>query len=313
MTHEETNKASAQSADDTAGNPSGKSAQADRAPEQIPAELDVDASRYRQSLRDQLQPATALELILVDEMARHAASMEISAGAEGRVLRFAARHAEYLHRAPADLERQAEAMIAASMTNHATERVERYGQVHRRAFYRALSQLQFLRSEKPIGGDDRLPSAFESEEACEAYLLGRAQAARSPCPRCRKRKRHYLRARRCWECSSCGMQSGIRRGTVMESSPLPLNVWFKVILAVSREPSMAVRDLADRVGLTRVATVRNMAKKVQAAIDSPDAETRLAGLHRLSDVGLAGRSTYLQRARASGKYSNSGLGGKIRG
>lgn len=47
MTHEETNNASAQSADDTAGNPSDKAAQVDGAAEQIPAELDVDASRYR--------------------------------------------------------------------------------------------------------------------------------------------------------------------------------------------------------------------------------------------------------------------------
>lgn len=294
----------ASAVNDTNAKPDGKGTTQDSVPHRMPAELSVDASRYHASLRADLRPATALEEILVQELARHAASMEISANAEGQVLRFAARHAEYLPQVEASPELQAEAMVAASMTNPATERVERYGQAHRRAFYRALAQLQLMRTQTPVNDECAL-SAFNSEEACETYLLGRAQAARPLCPRCRKRKQHYLRARRRWECSSCGMQSGIRRGTVMEGSPLPLATWFKAILLTAREPGLPARDLAERIGLTRLATVRNMAKKIQAAVDSADAETLLAGLHRLGELGSGARSTNLQQVRAPEKFFDS--------
>ncbi|MCB9920644.1 MAG: hypothetical protein H6822_00605 [Planctomycetaceae bacterium] len=45
---------------------------------------------YRKRLRRELEPATTVEGVLVDEMARHAAMMEFSEQTEGAVLRHGA-------------------------------------------------------------------------------------------------------------------------------------------------------------------------------------------------------------------------------
>jgi transposase-like protein len=242
----------------------------------LPDSLSLKNEQYREALRAELAPSTALESIFVDEMARHAAALEFSGAAEGRVLRFGARCQELLprHTSP-DEEAELEAMFAAALTNNAVERTERFGQNHRRGFYKAYAQLQALRGD--VVAEEGLATAFDREGACEMYLVGRMHAHPQRCPLCNKRKHHYLRSRRRWECAGCGAQFGLKAGTVMERSPLPLTVWFAAILTVCAAPGIASRELAEQIGVRRLATVRNMLRAILDAIASPDAETLLAG------------------------------------
>lgn len=250
--------------------------------EALPEALRLNTSEYLEALRAELRPATALEDIFVAEMARHAAAMDFSEAAESRVLRFGARHHELLLEGAAKGgERELEAMFAAAVTSNAAERTERFGQLHRRGFYRAYAQLQLLRCETGRNAQTESGAVFDDERACETYLLGRMQADPRRCPSCTKRKFHYLKSRRRWECAACGVQIGLRAGTVMERSPLPLRVWFQAILACCAEPQIALRELAERIGIRRLATVRGMLGNIRRAIESPDAERLLAGLHRL--------------------------------
>lgn len=246
----------------------------------LPPALSLD-SAYRQALRAELAPATALESILVDEMARHAAGMEFCGPATAGVLRFGARNNGLLPQAAGTGSTgELDAMFAAAVTTNALERVERFDQQHRRAFYRALAQLQQLRGQAEFDAD-RPESAFDDERACEMYLVGRMQAHPRRCERCGKKRWHYLKTRRRWECAACGAQQGLRSGTVMERSPLPLTAWFAAILAVCADLKISARDLAERIGLRRMATARGMLRRIRSAIDSPHAEELLAGLQGL--------------------------------
>ena len=93
----------------------------------LPNELQLTTRVHRDALRSELRPSTALESILVEEMARNAAAMEFSANAEGRVLTFAVRHRELLqHGVTGDKDLELEAMFTAAITSNATERVERF-------------------------------------------------------------------------------------------------------------------------------------------------------------------------------------------
>jgi transposase-like protein len=248
----------------------------------LPKALRLNSDEYRQALAAELQPATALASILVDEMARHAAAMEFSAAAEDHVLRFGARNNGLLRPdAPHDQGLMDEAMFAAAISTNAADRTERFGQQHRRAFYRALAQLQLLRGQDGAIADVEPATAFDDERACEMYLVGRMQAQPRRCPQCDKKKYHYLKCRRRWECAACGAQFGLRVGTIMARSPLPLAAWFAAILAVCADPQIAVDDLAERIGVRRPATVRSMLRGILGAMESGEAETLLAGLHRL--------------------------------
>ncbi|HXT59942.1 MAG TPA: IS1595 family transposase [Pirellulales bacterium] len=272
--------------------------------EALPEALRIKSDEYRQALRAELQPRTALELVLVDEMARHAGAMEFSAAAEGHVLRYGARNNGLLRPdAPHDQELAHEAMFAAAISTNAADRAEKFGQQHRRAFYRALGQLQLLRGQDGPIADVEPAAVFDGERACETYLLGRMQAQPRRCPRCAKTKHHYLKHRRRWECAACGAQYGLRAGTVMARSPLPLAVWFAAILAVCADPQIMVDDLAERIGVRRRATVRSMLRAIRGATESGESEELLAGLHRLDGAAKPASGARFRKKTGGEKVS----------
>jgi transposase-like protein len=172
-----------------------------------------------------------------------------------------------------------DALFAGAVTNHATERVERFGHQHRRGFYRAFSQLQLLRELRLETVESPTATIFADEQACESYLIGRLQASPPPCPRCAKSKHHFLPCRRRYECAGCGAQFGLRSGTVMERSPLPLAAWFAAIQSVCTNTRIAVREVSEQTGIKRLPTVRLMMRKIRLAVESENAERLLAGLH----------------------------------
>jgi hypothetical protein len=64
----------------------------------------------------------------------------------------------------------------------------------------------------------------------------------------------------------------------MERSPLPLTTWFRAIRTIVMDPHCTARDLAAKVGMRRMATVRNLRRKISAALQSKNRATLLAGL-----------------------------------
>lgn len=104
-------------------------------------------------------------------------------------------------------------LLASEVANHAAERVERFGQQHRRGIYLALGRLQFLCHQRQTVDDNPSTTLFRNDPACEGYLIGRLQASPPGCPRCAKYNRHFLPSRRRFECAGGGAQFGPRTGT----------------------------------------------------------------------------------------------------
>ena len=71
---------------------------------------------------------------------------------------------------------------------------------------------------------------------------------------------------------------GPRTGTVAADSPLPLLVWFTAIRLLLGNPTMGTTELGIKLGISRSTTVRNMARKIMAAMAEENASELLAGL-----------------------------------
>ena len=80
----------------------------------------------------------------------------------------------------------------------------------------------------------------------------------------------------------CGLQVGLRWGSVMEGSRLPLRIWFMAIGEVLADPAIRPERLQQAIELPRLGTVRTLLTRILTAIQSPDVDRLLAGLQRLA-------------------------------
>jgi hypothetical protein len=243
--------------------------------------MQLAVAEHLDQLRRELQPRNYTEELFVREMARHAACLDVSEAAELSTLRVGAQAGtEFLGISdPGGLDDQ-DAALAGAMTNPATEKMCKYRRSHERGFYAAWHELQAAREAAHWLAAVPKPGRLWTDElACEAYLWQQL-AAEWSCPRCGHPVGHWLKTRARWECGGCGRQSGLRQGTVMERSSLPLLKWFAAIEAVTVDMTLTAGQLAELIDLPRLATARGMLQKILAALKSREADRRLAGLNR---------------------------------
>jgi hypothetical protein len=248
----------------------------------LPDALRLRTDHFAAELGCELKPDGCLEFVLVDELARHAAGMELAGHAEGAILRYCGQqHAALDRLLDGEGLIDEDATFTAAISNQPLERLGRYWRQHERGFYSALSRLRDLQATRQQSTARVQFARFHNEEACTDYLHERARRRAGVCPRCGARNGHWL-ARRRWECSACGLQVGLRWGSVMEGSRLPLRIWFMAIGAVLADPAIRPERLQQAIELPRLGTVRKLLGIILEAIASPDVDRLLAGLQRLA-------------------------------
>ena len=237
---------------------------------------------YRQAYLQEYQPIGPTEHALVRELAHHAAAMDLSNEAISAIQRQGARELPEFARFAGEIGSSLyDTVLTGAMTQEALDRCEKQLRSHSRGFHRALSKLEELQSRrKDIEASDLEipPNPFATESACEAYLVKRFKASKCLCPRCGSRNGRHISSHRCWECAGCGCQTGLRHGTVMAASPLPLTMWFTAIWLLLWRPRITTAELVSVLGINRIMTVRNMATKIRAAMATEDAGALLADL-----------------------------------
>jgi hypothetical protein len=239
-------------------------------------------------------PVGPTETAIVNDLARQAADIELWGEAVAAVQRQVARGLpRFALPQVADSEAYHDAVLAGTMAAESVHRSERLRLGHSRAFYRAQQRLEQrqARRQQLASEDDAatLPPAFDSEAACEAYLADRFRSGAKRCHHCGGREGYVIARRRCWECGSCKAQTGLRAGTVMARSPIPLRQWFAAIRWLLCRPTIRADELAEKLKIRRLTTVRSMAKKIRAAMTAEDGSEQLAGLD--SYIGTGGHLT----------------------
>jgi hypothetical protein len=198
--------------------------------------LHLRTEQLAADLRRELRPADCVEDILVTELDRHAAGMELAGHVEGSILRYCGQQqAQFDALLDGEAPIDADAIVTAAVSNQPLECFGRYRRLHARGFYNALSRLRELQACRQDSATRASYARFHDEGACWEYLLQRARQRGGVCPRCGDCHGHWLACGR-WECSACGLQIGPRFGTVMEGSRLPLRIWFMAIAEVLANP-----------------------------------------------------------------------------
>jgi hypothetical protein len=240
------------------------------------------AAGYLSQLRAEFRPTNATEEILLKVLASSAAGLDFARACENAILRESVRRVAALA-VPGAVEPESphhtDCMLAAAMTGDVLDRQIRFRRSHQGALFGALKALTEIRTAQPQSLRTPMADEFASEDHCRAYLERMLRASEFRCPTCGDQRGFWLANRRRRECAGCRRQLGPRTGTVMRNSRLPLTNWFSAIKAIVERPNIPVADLAQQIGVHRLATVRGMATKIRVALVSTNATQLLAGLN----------------------------------
>lgn len=127
---------------------------------------------------------------------------------------------------------------------------------------------------------------FPDEAACAAWLERSRWRDGFACPHCGAVGEPYRLASRpgVLTCRSCRRQTGLRAGTIMERSHMPLHTWFWAAwLVASQTQGMSAVQFQRQLGLRRYETAFGMLHKLRAAMVRPDRD-RIGGAGRTVEV-----------------------------
>lgn len=253
----------------------------------LPDEIERRRHELESNLIDENRPQTTTTTFLWGEVARNFALIEFHHKSEIAALNVGARNAhriaESTNSAANGAEVTTDDIHVAAFSNEFFERASRYRRQRESALYRSLMLLQAITSKServaPKLTIEDFRRQFPDSETCEKYLRSRREKSEWPCPRCDVRSRkHWISTRHCWECSRCGGQFGLRHASVMMDSPLSLEKWFLAIGTVCIDHDTTAAQIAEALGIARLATARRMLAGILTALRSSNRDELLVGL-----------------------------------
>jgi len=265
--------------------------------ESLPDKIEQCSLELESNLLQDHDPQSTEARILWKDVARQAAALEFVQKSEIAAMRVGARNARKVAEATAsgachDVEVTADDILVAAYANEFLDKVSRYRRQRETALFRSLTLLRVITSKSersvPKRTIEDFHRHFPDSETCEKYLRARREKSEWPCPRCNVRSlKHWIKTRHCWECSRCGGQFGLRHASVMVDSPLSLEQWFLAIGTVCIDNDTTAAQIAEALGIARLATARRMLATILRALRSPDRDQLLVGLPDYVELGTS--------------------------
>ncbi len=94
---------------------------------------------------------------------------------------------------------------------------------------------------------------FTSEQNCiDTVTALRWPDGKPTCFSCAGKNHYWLATQKRWKCKNCGRQFSVKRGTIFEDSPLPLDKWLTALwMLVSCKNGISSYEIARDLGITQ--------------------------------------------------------------
>ncbi len=133
---------------------------------------------------------------------------------------------------------------------------------------------------KLIEFSDRYPD----EASCERELRSIREKNGIVCSKCGNKHHWWVKDKKKWICSSCRHETGLRSGTVMHSSKLPLCYWFiSMHLLTATKKSFSAVELQRQLGHKRYQPIWEMLHKLRSIMNLRDGKYDLFGTVELDE------------------------------
>ena len=114
---------------------------------------------------------------------------------------------------------------------------------------------------------------FATEADCRAYWIKARWGGKPACARCKGTRVWTIREGTTFECATCGHQTSLTSGTLLEKTRKPLKVWFRAVFEIStRRTGISAKDLQRIMGFGSYETAWTWLHKLRAALVRPDRE-----------------------------------------
>lgn len=119
---------------------------------------------------------------------------------------------------------------------------------------------------------------FGTEEQCRARFKEIRDSEGVVCKKCSSTEHYWLKKKQMYQCKQCRFRTGLRSGTVMESSKLPFQYWFvAVYLMTGTKKSMSAHQMMRELGHRRYEPIWAMMHKIRKAMGTRDSRYLLTG------------------------------------
>ena len=94
---------------------------------------------------------------------------------------------------------------------------------------------------------------FSDEQTCiDTIAKLRWPDGKPTCPVCAHKDHYWLATQKRWKCKNCGRQFSVKRGTIFEDSPLPLDKWLAALwMIVNCKNGISSYEISRDLGITQ--------------------------------------------------------------
>lgn len=109
---------------------------------------------------------------------------------------------------------------------------------------------------------------FPGENDCLNYFIETRQKTGISCRKCGSNKHVWSTGIDRFECKKCGNRIGLKSGTLMENSKLPIKYWFIAIyLLTSTNENFSISELQEKLGYRKKENISEMLESLNFHID----------------------------------------------
>jgi transposase-like protein len=151
---------------------------------------------------------------------------------------------------------------------------------------------------------------FSDPDRCVAFMVSIRWADGVVCPHCGSRAHYYLTTRRIWKCKGCKKQFSAKVGTVMEESPLGLDVWFTAMwLLANAKNGISSHELHRALGITQK-SAWFVLHRIRLALSAGSFEKKLVGVVEADETYIGGRISNMHKDKKEKMPKGRGTVGK---
>ncbi|MFA5328892.1 MAG: hypothetical protein WC384_13955 [Prolixibacteraceae bacterium] len=109
---------------------------------------------------------------------------------------------------------------------------------------------------------------FPGEKECVSYFIETRQKVGIFCQKCNNDEHIWLADIDRFECTKCGNRIGIKSGTLMENSQLPIKYWFIAIqLLTSASDNFSIAEIQEKISCAEQNEILEMLEILKAHLD----------------------------------------------
>ena len=114
---------------------------------------------------------------------------------------------------------------------------------------------------------------FATEEDCRAYWIEARWGGKPACAACNSERVWPERGGTLFECATCGHQTSLTSGTLLQGTRKPFKTWFRAVFEISsRRNRISAKDLQRIMGFGSYETAWMWLRKLRVALVRPERE-----------------------------------------